>query len=58
MTDVGFDRRDWERVRGELSADGMTYSGIGSEVKCTITKSELYNGKEMSRLMKIVLHRL
>lgn len=48
LNGVGLDRKEWENIRGEMTEDGMTYKGTYTEVKYTITKSEIYNGKEVT----------
>ena len=47
---VGLDRQRWEEIRGELSEDGMTYSGRFGSVVHTIdsNKSELYGGQKVT----------
>ena len=47
---VGVDRRTWESIRGELSEDGLNYSGTTPSYEHTIdpAKSELYGGQKVT----------
>ena len=47
---VGVDRKVWESIRGELSEDGLTYSGAAPTYEHTIdpAKSELYGGQKVT----------
>lgn len=50
LTDVGIDRKIWEQIRGEVSEDGMTYTGTSETYEHTIdpAKSELYGGQKVT----------
>ena len=50
LTGVGLDRRIWEQIRGEVSEDGMTYTGTSETYEHTIdpAKSELYGGQKVT----------
>lgn len=48
LTGVGLDRPDWDRIKGEISADGLTAQGIAPTYEHTITKSELYQGQKQT----------
>ena len=50
LTGVGLDRPQWNEMRGELSEDGMTYTGIAQTYTHTIdpAKSELYGGQQVT----------
>jgi hypothetical protein len=47
---VGVDRSVWEFIRGNLSEDGLTYSGTAPTYEHTIdpAKSELYGGQKVT----------
>lgn len=47
---VGLDRKIWEQIRGQVSEDGMTYSGTSETYEHTIdpAKSELYGGQKVT----------
>ena len=50
LTGVGLDRKAWESIRGELSEDGLTYSGTATTYEHSINpaKSELYGGQKVT----------
>ena len=48
LSGIGMDRPDWERIRGEISLDGLTAYGIAPTYEHTITKSELYRGEKQT----------
>lgn len=47
---VGVDAISWEQIRGQLSEDGKTYSGVADTYTHTIdpAKSELYGGQQVT----------
>lgn len=47
---VGLERRIWEAMRGTLSDDGLTYSGISETYEHTINPatSDLYGGQKVT----------
>ena len=48
LTGVGLDRPDWDQIKGEISADGLTAKGVAPTYEHTITKSELYQGQKQT----------
>lgn len=50
LSGVGLDRKIWEQIRGEISEDGMTYTGTSETYEHTIdpAKSELYGGQKVT----------